>query len=151
MKKICLFILSVIFVSNAFASRRLEKTDTIKNPTVPKEIVASFSKTHPNAKLINWAKSNGIYIVSYREETTNLWTTYDADGQLLETKWKVRVSDLPTATQDYIKKNNTQGIQEYYKIKDASGTVNYEVSSLNKSYVFNIEGELYKTIELLKK
>lgn len=151
MKKTCLCILAIIFVTNVFASNIFAKTDTIKNPTVPKEIVASFSKTHPNAKLINWAKSNGIYIVSYREETTNLWTTYDADGQLLETKWKVRVSDLPTPTQDYIKKNNTQGIQEYYKIIDAGGTVNYEVSSLNKSYVFNTEGELYKTIELLKK
>lgn len=151
MKKTCLCILAVIFVTNVFASRVLAKTDTIKNPTVPKEIVATFSKTHPNAKLVNWAKSNGIYIVSYREETTNLWTTYNADGELLETKWKVRVSDLPTAIQDYIKKNNTQGIQEYYKIINEDRIVNYEVSSLNKSYVFNSEGELYKTIELLKK
>jgi len=151
MKKICLFVLSIIFESHVFASQFFAKSDTIKNPTVPKEIVASFSKTHPNAKLANWMKSNSIFIVSYKENNKNLWTTYDSNGQLLENKWKVLSTELPSETQDYVKKNNTQGIQEYYKIIDASGTINYEVSSLQKSYIFNSEGEYYKTIEFLKK
>jgi hypothetical protein len=146
MTKICLFILTIIFVSNVFA-----KYDTIKNPVVPKEIVTGFSKAHPNAKLVNWTKYNNIYIASYRQDNANLWTTYDSKGQLLENKWKVTAVNLPAATQDYIKKNNTQGIQEYYKIIDAAGTINYEVSSFAKSYIFNSEGEHYKTVELLKK
>lgn len=152
MKKICLFILSIVlFASQTFALMISEKTDTIKNSSVPKKILASFSKMLPNAKLVNWAKSNSIYIVSYRENNQNLRTTFDRDGKLSENKWKVLITDLPSATQDYIKKNNTQGIQEYYKIIDASGNVNYEVSSPNKSYFFNSNGEHYKTIELLKK
>ena len=142
---------TVIFVTNVFASRILEQSDTIKNPTVPKEIVSSFSKMHPNAKLVNWTKSNSIYIASYKEENINLWTTFDSEGQLLENKWKVLLTELPYTTQTFIKKNNIQGSLEYYKIIDAKSAVNYEISSFNKSYVFNSEGDLYKTIELLKK
>jgi hypothetical protein len=151
MKKIFLFILTILLVSNAFAFSIMVETDTIKNPTVPKEILTSFSKAHPNAKLAYWTKSNNIYIVSYREQSSNLWTTYDSNGQFLENKWKVVLAELPIPTQDYIKRNSTKAVQEYYKITDSSGVINYEVSSPNKSCVFNSNGEHYKTIELLKK
>lgn len=146
MKKICLLLLSIVFASQGFA-----KNDTIRNPTVPKDIVASFAKTHPDAKLMTWSKANNIYIVSYRENNANLWTTYDSNGALLENKWKIQAKDLPVAAQDFIKKNNTQGIQEYYKSTDASGAIYYEVSSPDKSYVFDAEGTHFKTIESVKK
>jgi hypothetical protein len=146
MKKIYLFLLFIGFASQGFA-----KSDTIRNPTVPKEIVASFAKAHPDAKLVNWAKANSSYIVSYREANYNLWTIYDLNGELIESKWRILEKDLPSPTLDYIKKNNTQGIQEYYKIVDASGVINYEISALHKSYIFDTNGEYFKTIESLKK
>ncbi|WP_018342331.1 hypothetical protein [Cytophaga aurantiaca] len=146
MKKVYLFLLFIGFASQGFA-----KSDTIRNPTVPKEIVASFAKAHPDAKLVNWAKANSTYLVSYREASYNLWTVYDLDGGLIESKWRILAKDLPAATQDYIKENNTQGIQEYYKVMEANGTINYEITALTKSYVFDSEGVLYKTIESLKK
>jgi hypothetical protein len=146
MKKICLFLLFIGFATQGFA-----KSDTIRNPTVPKEIVASFAKAHPDAKLVNWAKAKSTYIVSYRETNSNLWTIYDLNGDLIESKWRVFEKDLPSATLNYIKTNNTQEIQEYYKIIEANGNINYEVSTLTKSYMFDSEGLFYKTIELLKR
>lgn len=151
MKKIFFFILYIFIATNVFAFNIKEGTDTIKNPTVPKVTLNSFSKAHPNAKLAYWTKSNNIYIVSYREKNSNLWSTYDSKGKFLENKWKVIFAELPVLAQDYIKKNSTKVVQEYYKIIDSNGIVNYEISSPNKSYVFNCNGEHYKTIELLKK
>lgn len=146
MKKTYLLILFIIFASQGFA-----KHDTIKNPTVPKEIIASFAKAHPDAKLMTWSKSNNIFIVAYREVNSNLWTTFDSEGKLLENKWKITLAELPLPVQDYIKKNNSKAVQEYYKIIDANGAINYEVSSAERSDVFDSQGRHFKTTELIKK
>ncbi|WP_299250331.1 hypothetical protein [uncultured Cytophaga sp.] len=146
MKNVFILFLTIVLVGQSFAQH-----DTLKNPTVPKEITSSFNKAHPNAKLVNWSRTNGTYIATFKEGTSTLWTTYDNTGLLLENKWKVTSAELPEMIRDSIPESKANPAQIIYKRTDAKGFVSYEINSPNKKVIYNSFGEHVSTTEMIKR
>ncbi|ABG60148.1 hypothetical protein [Cytophaga hutchinsonii] len=139
--------IGVFIICAALSYQMYAQSDTIKDPGVPKQVETSFEKNHPNAKQVNWIKEDQTYIASYKEHNVNQWTSYDNLGKLLENKWKIPVTELPFSAQNHARKNNTEGVQEYYKITNFKGVVSYEIATPSKEFFFDSAGALVKTVE----
>jgi hypothetical protein len=146
MKNVLSILLGLFIGTQMFAQH-----NTIKNPTVPKQITSSFNKSHPNAKLVNWCHVNGTYIATFKEGNSTLWTTFDNNGLLLENKWKVTAAELPEAIRDSIPENNSLQDQEIYKRTNAKGFISYEINSPDKKIIYNAHGEHVSTTEMIKR
>ena len=141
--------LGLMLFCAALSYRMLAQTETaIEDTDVPKVVEASFAKTHPNAKQLNWIKEDQTYVASYKEHNVNQWTSYDHLGKLLENKWKVPVNELPYSAQSHARKNGSEHMQEYYKITNFRGVVSYEVVTATKEFYFDSAGSLVKTLEV---
>jgi hypothetical protein len=146
MKKILSILLGLFIGAHAFAQH-----DTIKNPTIPREVLGSFNKTHPNAKLVNWSRANGEYLATYKEKNSTLWTTYNSKGSLIENKWKVSAAELPKTLLDSIPESDSLQNKEIYKRTNANGFISYEINSPDKKIIYNANGKHVSTTEMIKR
>jgi hypothetical protein len=146
MRKILSVLVALFMGMQIFAQH-----NTLKNPTVPKQITASFNKSHPNAKLVNWCHVNGTYIASFKEGNSTLWTTFDNNGLLLENKCKVTAAELPAMIRDSIPESKSLENQEIYKRTNGKGFVSYEINSPDKKVIYNANGVHVSTTEMIKR
>lgn len=145
MKKVYVFLFLIVFTSQVFA-----QSDTIKKTIIPKQVTTSFTKTHPNAKLVHWEIVDEIYIVSYQENSKKGWTTYDNTAKILEKRWQISESELPFSVLSYVKKNNASNLPEYYKMTNEKNIASYSVRSPNKELFFDSVGKHVKTVEKIR-
>lgn len=145
MKKLIVFLAAAAFALQVNAQTPSEK---IADKDVPTAVSSTFSKTHPNAKMVSWKKSDGKYAAQYDESSTKTWSIYDATGKLVDTKIKIKESEVPKAATDYVSKNHKDPLEkEYFKATDSKGTVTYDVKVKDKKMVFDSNGNYIKTAD----
>lgn len=143
MKKLIVFLAAAAFAIQVNAQTESEK---IADKDVPTAVSGTFTKTHPNAKMVSWKKKDGKYAAEYDENSSKTWSIYDASGKLVETKVKIKESEAPQSIVDYANKNHNDILgKEYYKMTDAKGNVTYAYKANDKKIIFDSKGAYLKT------
>lgn len=143
MKKIIVFLAAAAFALQVNAQTEPEK---ITDKDVPTAVSSTFTKTHPNAKMVSWKKKDGKYAAEYDENSTKTWSIYDASGKLIETKVKIKESEAPQSVVDYAdNKYNDVTDKDYFKITDPKGSVTYGVKVKDVKLIFDSKGNYIKT------
>jgi hypothetical protein len=143
MKKLIVFLAAAAFALQVNAQTQPEK---ITDKDVPTVVSGTFTKSHPNAKMVSWKKKDGKYAAEYDENSTKTWSIYDASGKLVETKTKIKESEAPQSVADYANKNHKDILgKEYFKMTDAKGAVTYGVKVNDKKLIFDSKGNYIKT------
>lgn len=143
MKKVIVFLAAAVLALQVNAQTEPEK---VMDKDVPAAVSGTFSKTHPNAKMVSWKKKDGKYAAEYDENSTKTWSIYDASGKLVETKVKIKESEAPKAVADYVNKNHKDVMEkEYFKMTDAKGVVTYGVKVKDKKLIFDSMGNYIRT------
>ena len=145
MKKLIVFLAAAALALQVNAQTSSQK---IADKDVPATVSSTFTKAHPNAKMVSWKKMDGKYAAEYDESSTKTWSVYDATGKLVETKVKVKESDVPKMATDYVSKNHKDPLEkEYFKATDPKGTVTYDVKVKDKKMIFDSNGNYIKTVD----
>ena len=142
MKKLIVFLAAAAFALQVNAQTEPEK---IADKDVPAAVSGTFTKTHPNAKMISWKKKDGKYAAEYDENDVKTWSIYDASGKLVETKVKIKDSEAPKSVVDYANKNYDGADKDYFKITDTKGVVTYGFKAKDKKVTFDSKGAYIKT------
>ena len=143
MKKLIVFLAAAAFALQVNAQTEPEK---IMDKDVPTAVSGSFTKTHPNAKMVSWKKKDGKYAAEYDENSTKTWSIYDASGKLVETKIKIKESEAPKSVVDYANSNYKDALdKDYFKMTDAKGVVTYGFKAKDKKVIFDSKGTYIKT------
>lgn len=121
MKSIILSAVVIVFLVNTASAQKIKETE------VPKEVVASFHKSFKDAKAKEWEKEEAKFEAEFDWNKVETSATFSADGKLLETEHEIKISELPGAVSDYVKKNYSGcKIEEAAKITTPEGVVTYE-------------------------
>jgi len=143
MKKLIIFLAAAAFALQVNAQTQSEK---LMDKDVPASVSGTFTKTHPNAKMVSWKKKDGKYAAEYDENSTKTWSIYDESGKLVETKVKIKESEVPKSVLDYGNKNHKDILgKDYYKMTDAKGVVTYGYKANDKKMIFDSKGNYIKT------
>jgi len=134
-----LFIAGIISTCS-FAQKNQEKN-------VPAVVKAAFENQFKNAKDVEWEKEGNNYEVEFEMGEVEQSVLYDATGNLIETEVEIKVSELPSGAQDYLKAKYKGKIKEASKITDALGTETYEAEVKGKDIIFDANGKYIKTIK----
>jgi len=98
--------------------------------------------------MIEWKKIDSKYEAEYDENSKKTYSVYDATGKLIETKVKIKESEVPKLATDYVYKNHKDPLEkEYFKTTDSKGTLTYEVKVKSKKLIFDSKGNYIKTLE----
>jgi hypothetical protein len=143
MKKLIVFIAAIAFALQANA-----QSQKIMAKDVPSSIAVAFAEMHPNAKMIEWKKIDSKYEAAYDENSKKTYSVYDASGNLIETKVKIKESEVPKLATDYVYKNHKDPLEkEYFKITNPKGTVTYGIKVKDKKFIFDSTGNYIKTVD----
>ena len=111
---------------------------------VPAAVKAAFQKQHPSAKA-SWDKEDANYEANFKQDGKAMSAVIDEHGTILETETDIKVTDLPKATQDYMKKNYPGvKIEEAARVIKANGDINYEAEVRHKDVIFDADGKFLK-------
>lgn len=144
MKKILSLLLAAAITVTVTAQKETEENK--KSITPPAAVKAAFEKTYKDASKIKWSKEGTAdYEASFVYKKIEMSAVYDAVGNLKETEWEMKASDLPVAITDYVKKNyKGKKIEEAAKIVKANGEINYEAEVDGKDVIFDANGKFIK-------
>lgn len=143
MKKLIVLLAAAAFALQVNAQTEPEK---ITDKDVPTAVSGTFTKTHPNAKMVSWKKKDGKYAAEYDENSTKTWSIYDASGKLVETKVKIKESEAPQSVVDYANKNHKDVMdKDYFKMTDTKGIVTYGVKVKDIKLIFDSKGNYIKS------
>lgn len=143
MKKLIVFLAAAAFAIQVNAQTQPEK---VMDKDVPTAVSGTFTKTHPDIKMVSWKKKDGKYAAEYDEKGTKTWSVYDASGKLVETKIKIKESEAPQSVVDYAIKNHKDVLdRDYFKTTDTKGVVNYGYKAKDKKIIFDSNGNYIKT------
>ncbi|MBY0482413.1 MAG: hypothetical protein K2Q21_13730 [Chitinophagaceae bacterium] len=131
-----LFLVSTICLSLIASAQK------IKLPAAAK---AAFEKAHSGASNIQYEKENGNYEVNFVENGKKMSVVVDAAGKILETEIEMKVNELPTTIQTYIKVHYKDSpLKSGAKIIKADGSTNFEAAIKGKDVIFDATGKFIK-------
>ncbi len=133
MKKVVI-LCAVALVSGTLSAQKLKETD------VPQAVKASFTKSFPNAKGVEWSKeSESEFEAEFKSGSVEQSANFDAMGKWLVTETEIKKSDLPAGVQAAIKKEFAGfKIEEAEKVEKAEG-VTYEVELEKGELTYGVE------------
>ncbi len=140
MKVLILFVITFV----AFTTTHAQKISSSK---VPSPVTSAFKKMNPDAKSVTWEIEDGVYEASYKKNGMASSSTYDKNGDLIESEVDIKVKDLPPSVPDYIKTHYKSGIKEASKITKPNGEVNYEAMVNNVDVIFDANGKYLKEVK----
>lgn len=121
-----------------------EKGKSLSQPPAP--IKAAFEKTFAGASKITWEKEGSNYEVNFMQNSKEGSAVYNSAGQLLETEWEIKATELPKAATDYILQHYRGArIKEAASITHSNGTTEYEARVNGKDLIFDAGGKFLKT------
>ncbi|MBA4197205.1 MAG: hypothetical protein C0459_06575 [Chitinophaga sp.] len=145
MKRIILILIATAITATSFAQKQTEAKEEKekKSITPPAAVKAAFEKAFKGATKTKWGKEkDGSFEASFTQSGKEMSATYDAAGNLKETEWEIKVSELPASVTDYVKKNyKGKKIDEAAKILKANGEVNFEAEVGGKDILFDANGK----------
>ncbi len=142
MKKI-LMISMVVFASYAAYSQKCSDMQ------VPATVKVKVNMLYPNIKVEQWKKNvDGNYQANLDVNKTELKLTLSPLGDLLNTKTKILVDELPAAVKDYvIKFKEAKKISAAYKETDVNGIItNYKATVEKTCLIFDSNGAYINSV-----
>lgn len=122
-----------------------------KKVTVPATVTEMFKKEFPNKKA-KWGMEDGDYEAEFKINGSDASAVYNAEGHRKALEIDIKISELPAAALEYLKKNYpTNKITESAKITDDKNVVTYEaeINKDGKSYdvLLDANGKFIKIVE----
>ncbi|PQJ08813.1 hypothetical protein CJD36_022430 [Flavipsychrobacter stenotrophus] len=117
----------------------------INESKVPAAAKNAFMKQFPgvNAK---WEKEGADFEAGFDKGGKKMSAVFASDGSWKETETSIAVSALPTAAQQYVKKNYpSEKIKEAAEIKKANGSIVYEAEIKGGDLLFDQNGTFIKS------
>lgn len=140
MKKLIVFLAAA-----AFAIQVNAQSEKIVEKDVPAAVTSTFTKSHVDAKMVDWKKKSSTYEVEFEETGTKKCIEYDVLGKEVASKVKIKESDLPASAITYINENYKDVVmKEYYQVKE-NGVTSYAVKAKDKKVIFDSKGNYKKT------
>lgn len=131
-----------MFLNNSYAH-------ILKEKDVPVPVKAAFHKVHPNIYVVSWTQQDNNYKVEYTINKVNISNTYEATGKLVNIETDILISTLPVVIGAYVKANyNNSGINQAFRINDKNGLINYKISLIGKSLLFDSRGSFIEESKL---
>ena len=118
----------------------------VKAAQVPAEAVATFKKTFPTVKTVQWEKEGADFEAGFNLGKTEMPAVFTAAGVLKETETEMAVSQLPAPVQKALAANyKAFKITEAAKIvAAATGLTTYEAEVVqggkHRDVLFNADG-----------
>jgi hypothetical protein len=146
MKKVFL-ALSIVFSVALFAQTETKE----KKVSVPSVVSASFQKEFPNKKA-KWGMEGGGYEAEFKLNGIDASAVYDKSGHRKELEIDIKITELPVAVLDYLKKNYpSDKINDAAKILDDKNVLTYEAeirkNGKNYDVLFDISGKFMKIVK----
>lgn len=143
MKKLIVFLAAAAFALQVNA--QTEKSEKVMEKDVPASVTSAFQKTHTDAKMVDWKKTDSNYEVEFDETGTKKYIEYNVLGKEISSKVKIKESELPASATTYINQNYKDVlIKEYYQ-KSENGSTSYIVKAKDKKITFDSKGNYKKT------
>ena len=139
MKKLMILAIVCLSANFAFAQK-------VKESEVPAIVKATFAKSYPGAKGVQWEKENDAFESSFQQNKQEMSVVIDAMGVVTEVETEIDKGSLPAAVQATLKKEFKD-----YKVEDAAmivsaGVTTYEaeVEKGKESFdlIFDTNGKL---------
>ncbi len=134
--------------SIALAAVALLMCQACAQKNVPPAIQRSFDSQYPSARSVDWEQEDeGRWEAEFKNNGSELSAEYDAEGNLLFTKWSIDENDVPAAVREALEQlYNGYEIEEADKVEMADGSMAYELE-IEKSgdeweVMFTPDGEL---------
>jgi hypothetical protein len=118
----------------------------VKAAQVPAEAVATFKKTFPTVKTVQWEKEGADFEAGFNLDKTEMSAVFTAAGVLKETETEMAVRQLPAPVQKALAANcKAFKITEAAKIvAAATGLTTYEAEvaqgGKHRDVLFNADG-----------
>jgi Tfp pilus assembly protein PilX len=121
----------------------------MKSTNAPAAVTTAFNQAHSSVKKVEWKLKDGNnYAAEYKEGGVNMCATYDATGNLMETKMEIASSALPAPILSYVKQNYKEDeVKKSWKITDAGGTITYKAKVKDQHLLFDANGTFIKVIK----
>ena len=141
MKKIILLLAVAAMITQAEA-----QTPNMKATNVPAAVTTAFNQDHPSVKDVKWTlRDRNNYEGAYKEGKVNTYVTYDASGNLVETRIEIADSALPAPVLSYVKQNyKDDKVELALKVTAASGPVTYLARVKDMHLLFDSNGTLIR-------
>ena len=138
------FVIVLLLLAIAGTVSYGQKQDVSK---VPVAVKAAFAKQYPGITA-KWEKEDGLFEASFKQNGSSISAMYETNGILKETETDIKVNELPSAVQAYVKEHyKGKSIKEAAKITKADGTVNYEAEVNGKDVIFDMNGNFLKEVK----
>ncbi|WP_421762668.1 hypothetical protein [Ekhidna sp.] len=69
---------------------------------VPSDVLKSFESRYKKAENVTWSSDNGVFSALYKESELVKKSSYQKDGEWIETVTELLVDDLMTCITDYV-------------------------------------------------
>ena len=134
MKKIILMIAMAGLITQA-------KSQTVYQKDVPVIVVKTFTTSYPNVNDVDWSRDGNYYVAEYDVNETPMYVVYDMTGNYIQSKQKIKSSQLPISIMSYVKTNYKEDeIRRAYKLTDSNGVVSYKVKVKGDYLLFDADG-----------
>jgi hypothetical protein len=136
MKKIIALVIIAICITIGAYAQTLNKSE------VPDIIKTKVATLYPNSN-VEWMRdSDGNYQVDFEDNKTEICLTISMLGNLLNTKIKISIAELPTSVIDFmIKKRPGKPIDAAFKENDNNGIlITYKANVEKTCFIFNSKG-----------
>lgn len=145
-----LFTLLLVLPTVAQKTQESDEEQSIKRKDVPSNILASFEKSYPKAKIKGYSKetkdNTTVYEIESMAGETHRDVTYAEDGTLVSVEESISASSLPEAVSASLKKEYPKGKIEFCEKIMKGKNLTYEVlltSGKQKwEVVFDAEGKI---------
>ena len=143
MKKL-IFLLAIA----GFFMQAQAQVQKLSAKDVPAAVTASFYKSNPTVKDVDWSKSGMNYIGAFEVDKVANSATYDVSGKLIESQEEIVAAALPTPAMDYVKLNfKEEQIKNVYKITDANYVLIYKAQVKGTNLTFDSKGTFINSIK----
>jgi len=134
MKKLIIVLLSAALMSDIAIAQK------INADKVPSPITSAFKIKFPNVTKVNWEKENANeYEAEFKLKGQEVSTNFDLTGKWLETETEIKISALPIAVQNALKKDFASfKIEEASKIESAKDGNCYEAEIEKGEETFDV-------------
>lgn len=125
-----------------------DRDDKEKKET-PAAVTQAFQKDFPAITKMHWDLENGNYEAEFRQNGFKTSAVYDSTGYKKEVENEINAFDLPTKSQEYLKKSYPKSkIDETTKITSDKGVITYEaevvIDGKDTDLLFDEKGNFIK-------
>jgi hypothetical protein len=137
-----IILISFCFIASLAGAQKMKDAD------VPQAIKESLNKLYPVVEELEWQKEEANIEAEFEVDETITSLLFDASGNVLETEVEILPANLPVLAKEYLTKNFPgKKTKETSKMIDAEGVTYFEAEIDKIDYIFDENGNFFKTID----